>query len=469
MNLKEEALIDMEETSAKKIEAIFKSQKEFYGSHRTREISFRLDQLKKLKEAILKYEDRIYGALLKDLNKSKEESFLTEVSIVLQELDFHLKNLKKWTKSKKVSTPLHLLPSGSKVMYEPLGIGLIISPWNYPFQLCINPLIGAISSGCCAILKPSPDSPNTSKIMEEMINEFFPSEYISLVQGGKETNQNLFDYPFDVIFFTGSSRVGKIVMKAAAEHLSKVILELGGKSPCIVDEGANLDLAAKRIAWGKTINAGQTCIAPDYLLVHKSVKDDFLKKMTDSFKELYGEKIDHSKHYARIINKNAFERLTGYLEGKDIYHGGESEEESLFLAPTILNNVEAEDEIMKEEIFGPILPVIEFDELSNAEAFINNREKPLALYYFGDKGKGEKVLRKTSSGGACLNDTLVHIANHKVPFGGVGNSGMGSYHGHRSFLAFSHEKAVVSSSNFIDLPIKYPPYRFFGIIKKILK
>lgn len=469
MNLKEEQNSNMEETSKNKIESIFNSQTSYFSSHNTREVSFRIAQLKKLKSAVLKYEDKIYEALALDLHKSKEEAFLTEVSIVLQEIDYHLKNLKKWVKPKRVSTPLQLKPSKSKILVEPLGIGLIISPWNYPFQLSINPIVGAISSGCCAILKPSPDSKHTSKVMEEMIAEFFPSEYISVVQGGKETNQSLFDFPFDVIFFTGSSRVGKIVMKAAAQHLSKVVLELGGKSPCIVDEGANLELAAKRIAWGKTINAGQTCIAPDYLLVNKAVKDEFLKKLTDAFENLYGSEIKESDYYARIINENAFRRLTGYLENKEIFHGGKSNPETLFLEPTILDNVKGEDEIMQEEIFGPILPVIEFEEINEARTFINERKKPLALYYFGNKKKGKEVLRKTTSGGACLNDTLLHIANHKLPFGGVGNSGMGNYHGYRSFLAFSHEKAVLNSSTRIDLPFKYPPYRFFGIIKRILK
>ncbi|WP_081209517.1 aldehyde dehydrogenase [Salegentibacter sediminis] len=458
----------MEETSLINIEAIFKSQKEFFGTQHTKEVSFRIEQLKILKQAVLKYEDRIYEALFMDLHKSKEEAFLTEVSIVLQEIDYHLKKLKSWAKPKKVSSPLVILPSSSKIHYEPLGIGLIISPWNYPFQLSLNPLVGAISSGCCAILKPSPDSENTSRVLQEMVGEFFPSKYISLVQGGKETNQALFEFPFDVIFFTGSSRVGKIVMKAAAEHLSKVVLELGGKSPCIVDKEANLDLAAKRIAWGKTINAGQTCIAPDYLLVHSSVKEELLKKIMEAYKEMYGEKLKESDHYARIINKNAFERLTAYLDTKDVYPRKEVDSKTRFIAPVILDNVTAEDEIMQEEIFGPILPVMEFGEISKAMAYINANRKPLALYYFGDKSKAGEVLQKTSSGGACINDTLLHIANHKMPFGGVGHSGMGNYHGHKSFLAFSHERAVVSSSTKIDLPLKYPPYRFFGMIKKIL-
>ncbi|MGY5851315.1 aldehyde dehydrogenase [Salegentibacter sp. F14] len=468
MNLKEERLLNMEETSKTTIEGIFKSQEEFFGAQSTKAVAFRLEQLRILKKAILNYEDRLYQALYEDLNKSREEAFLTEISIVLQEIDFHLKKLKNWAKPKKLSSPLVLFPSKSKIRYEPLGVALIISPWNYPIQLTLNPLIGAISAGCCAILKPSPDSRHTSRVLEEMIKEFFPSSYISLVQGGKQTNQALFEFPFDIIFFTGSSRVGKIVMKAAADHLSKVVLELGGKSPCIVDKDADLDLAAKRIAWGKAINAGQTCIAPDYLLVHGSVKKVLLEKIVGAYKEMFGEELRNSSHYARIINDQAFERLIGYLEGKEVYFGGQSKRSTRFIAPTILDQVQPEDRIMQEEIFGPILPVMTFEDTSGAISYINANERPLALYYFGDKRKAKEVLDKTISGGSCVNDTLLHIANHKMPFGGVGYSGMGNYHGYQSFLAFSHERSVLSSSTKIDISLKYPPYRFFGVIKKIM-
>ncbi|MBO2545935.1 aldehyde dehydrogenase [Salegentibacter sp. BDJ18] len=455
------------ETSASTISEIYKKQRTFFASQETKSIDFRLQQLKKLKKAILQYEDKVNKALWADLHKSKEEAFLTETSLLIEELNYHIKNLKKWSQPKKVGTPLQIKPSRSKIYYEPLGIGLIIAPWNYPFQLTINPLIGAISAGCCAVLKPSPDTPNVARVIEEMISEFFPSEYISVVQGGKETNQELFKFPFDVMFFTGSPGVGKIVMKAAAEHLSRVVLELGGKSPCIVDKTANLKIAGKRIAWGKIINAGQTCIAPDYLLVHKEVKKDLLAEITNSFEEMLGDNIAHSNHYGRIVNPNAMNRLMKYLDG-DIYYGGKVNLEKKYIAPTILNNVKPEDEIMQEEIFGPILPVMEFEEIEQALSYINKNEKPLALYYFGKDNGADKVLRETSSGGACINDTLLHVANHKLPFGGVGNSGMGKYHGKESFLAFTHERGVVNSTTKLDIPLKYPPYKFFGLIKKIV-
>jgi aldehyde dehydrogenase (NAD+) len=467
MILKVEKNKIMMETSASTISEIYKKQRTFFASQETKSIDFRLQQLKKLKKAILQYEDKVNKALWADLHKSKEEAFLTETSLLIEELNYHIKNLKKWSQPKKVGTPLQIKPSRSKIYYEPLGIGLIIAPWNYPFQLTINPLIGAISAGCCAVLKPSPDTPNVARVIEEMISEFFPSEYISVVQGGKETNQELFKFPFDVMFFTGSPGVGKIVMKAAAEHLSRVVLELGGKSPCIVDKTANLKIAGKRIAWGKIINAGQTCIAPDYLLVHKEVKKDLLAEITNSFEEMLGDNIAHSNHYGRIVNPNAMNRLMKYLDG-DIYYGGKVNLEKKYIAPTILNNVKPEDEIMQEEIFGPILPVMEFEEIEQALSYINKNEKPLALYYFGKDNGADKVLRETSSGGACINDTLLHVANHKLPFGGVGNSGMGKYHGKESFLAFTHERGVVNSTTKLDIPLKYPPYKFFGLIKKIV-
>jgi len=455
------------ETSASTISEIYKGQKSFFASQKTKSIAFRLQQLKTLKKAILQYEDKVNEALWQDLHKSKEEAFLTETSLLIEEIDYHLKKLKSWVQPKRVGTPLQIKPSRSKIYYEPLGVGLIIAPWNYPFQLTLNPLIGAISAGCCAVLKPSPDTPTVARVIEEMISEFFPSEYIAVVQGGKEANQELFKLPFDIMFFTGSPGVGKIVMKAAAEHLSRVVLELGGKSPCIVDKNANLKITGKRIAWGKIINAGQTCIAPDYLLVHKAVKNDLLVEITKAFEEMLGEDISNSKHYGRIVNPAAMNRLIKYLDG-DVYYGGKVNLEEKYIEPTILNNVHPEDKIMQEEIFGPILPVMEFGEINEALSYINKNEKPLALYYFGKDKGAEKVLLETSSGGACINDTLLHVANHKLPFGGVGNSGMGKYHGKESFLAFTHERGVVNSTTKLDIPLKYPPYNFFGLIKKIV-
>ena len=457
----------MTETPITQVAGLFKDQQEFFASHKTRELDFRIAQLKKLKKAILKYENEVNEALWEDLHKPKEEAFLTETSLLLEEISYHLKNLKSWAKPKKVGTPLQLKPSCSKILKEPLGVGLIISPWNYPFQLMINPLIGAISAGCCAVLKPSPDTPNVARIIEKIISETFPSSYIGVVQGGKEVNQELFKFPFDVMFFTGSPRVGKIVMKAAATHLSRVVLELGGKSPCIVDKSANLKIAGKRIAWGKIVNAGQTCIAPDYLVVQREVKAELLEEIKKSFKEMLGNNSAESEYYGRIVNFEAMKRLMSYLD-TEVYYGGKADFKQKYISPTILDLVKPEDEVMQQEIFGPILPVMEFTELQEALTYINEREKPLALYYFGNNETAKKVLKETSSGGVCINDTLLHVANHKLPFGGVGNSGMGKYHGKESFLAFTHERGVVSSSTKLDIPLKYPPYKFFSLIKKVI-
>lgn len=458
----------IEEVTNERVEKIFEMQKTFFASQETKDLSFRLEKLKKLKAAIKKYEDKILNALYQDLHKSPEEAYLTEISVVLQELDHHIKNLKKWAKPEKVSTPLYLKPSRSRIIYEPLGVSLIIAPWNYPFQLLMNPLVGAISSGCCAVLKPSPDTPETAKVMEELIGEIFASEYVTVVQGGKEANQLLLKKPFDFIFFTGSSRVGKIIMKAAAEHLTPVVLELGGKSPCIVDKDAKLDIAAKRIAWGKTINAGQTCIAPDYLLVHDSIKDEIISKIGEQFKNLYGENIRESEYYPRIVHKNAAERLAGLLKHGKVTIGGEVDIEERYIAPTILEDVQMNSPLMDEEIFGPILPVISFTDLQDALDFVNSKEKPLAFYYFGKDHEAKKILQKTTSGGGGINDTILHIANHEMPFGGVGYSGIGKYHGKHSFLSFSNARAVISSPTWVDIPFKYPPFRNFKFLKKLI-
>ena len=349
-----------------------------------------------------------------------------------------------------------------------MGVALIIAPWNYPFQLLFNPLVGAISSGCCAILKPSPDAPNIAKVMEKMIAETFDSKYITVVQGGKETNTILFSQAFDIIFFTGSSKVGKVVMKAAAENLTPVILELGGKSPCIVDEDADIDIAAKRITWGKLINAGQTCIAPDYLFAHHSIKDELLDKIAGNIKSMYGEDIKKSRFYPRIINEQAMERLSGLLNQGKIHTGGEIDANERFFAPTIIDEVEPDFLIMQDEIFGPILPVMTFEHIDKAINYINTNEKPLAFYYFGKNKKAKEVLSKTTSGGACINDILLHIGNHNMPFGGVGNSGMGSYHGHDSFLAFSHKRAILTSPTWFDLSLKYVPFKYFEWIRRFV-
>ena len=458
----------MEDTPKNIIIQHIESQRAFFSTNQTKDIGFRLKQLRKLKDVIQKNQKRIEDALWKDLHKSPEESYLTEISIVTSEIDNHIKHLKRWAKPKSVRTPLHLLPSSSKIIYEPLGVSLIIAPWNYPFQLLINSLVGSISAGCCSILKPSPDTPTIAKVMQEMIEETFESNYIVLVQGGRETNTILFNERFDVIFFTGSPKVGKVVMKAAAEYLTPVVLELGGKSPCIVDADANIDIAAKRIAWGKMINAGQTCIAPDYLFAHHLIKDELLDKIAQNIKEMYGNNIKESRFYPRIVSQRAIDRLKKLMTQGKIHSGGEIDEKEKFIAPTIIDEVKPDFLIMQEEIFGPILPVMTFENMDETLKYIHENEKPLAFYYFGKNKKAKEILAKTTSGGACINDTLMHITNHNLPFGGVGNSGLGKYHGRESFLAFSNEKAVVTTPTWIDLPFKYVPFKYFNFIKKII-
>ncbi len=458
----------MKETSENTILQHLENQRAFFATGKTRDIGFRLAQLRKLKKAILQNQTLIENALWKDLHKSPEEAYLTEVSIVLGEINNHILNLKRWAKPEKVSTPFHLFPSSSKIIHEPLGVVLVVAPWNYPFQLLFNPLIGAISSGCCTVLKPSPDTPTIAKVMEDLILKNFNPNYISFTQGGRNTNTILFSQPFDSIFFTGSSKVGKVVMKAAAEHLTPVVLELGGKSPCIVDADANIEVAAKRIAWGKLINAGQTCIAPDYLFAHHSIKDELLNAIAKHIKKMYGENIRESRFYPRIVNKQAIDRLATLVNQGKIHTGGEIDSKERFVSPTIIENVEPDFLIMQGEIFGPILPVMTFESIDEPIDYINKNEKPLAFYYFGKNKKAKEVLARTSSGGACVNDTLMHIANHHLPFGGVGNSGMGKYHGHESFFAFSNKRAVVTTTTWIDLPLKYVPFTFFKLLKRIV-
>ena len=458
----------MEDTSRAKIESLVSAQRIFFKTHVTKSLKFRVENLKKFKSAILKYEIRITEALWVDLHKSSEEAYLTEISIVLQEIDNHLKHLKCWAKPKRVKTPLQILPSSSHILYEPLGTALVIAPWNYPFQLLLNPLVGAISSGCCAVLKPSPYTPNIAKVMEELVSEIFDSGYVAIVQGGREVNQLLLEQRFDVIFFTGSPSLGKIVMKAAAQFLTPVVLELGGKSPCIVDAGANIEVAAKRIAWGKCINAGQTCIAPDYLFVHHSVKDQLVAKIATSIEEMYGKNLKQSKYFPRIVNEQAMERLQKLMQQGRISYGGEIDADQKFIAPTLIEEIQPDFPIMQEEIFGPLLPVLTFDNIDRVIEYVNENEKPLAFYYFGPNKAAKEILLKTTSGGGCINDTLMHIANHHLPFGGVGNSGMNSYHGHSSFLAFSHARSIVAAPTWIDLPFKYPPFKYFNWVKKVI-
>ncbi|MGN0190305.1 MAG: aldehyde dehydrogenase [Candidatus Cryptobacteroides sp.] len=453
-------------TTAEKIESIAAAQAEWFSKSDRHDIRFRKESLRKLKSALLKWQKTLEDALWKDLHKSAEEALLTETSIVLGEIDNHLRHIDGWASDRRRRTPLKLFPSRSRVMSEPLGNALIISPWNYPVQLLLNPLVGALSAGCTAVLKPSPYVPTVSAVIGEMISETFPEGQVAVVQGNREVNTALLSHKWDIIFFTGSPALGKKVMEAASRNLTPVVLELGGKSPCIVDRDADLEVAARRIAWGKSLNAGQTCIAPDYLMVHKDVKDDFLKLLQAQFRTLLGEDASKTRHFVRIVNDRAFERLKSYLDCGDIVFGGHTDAAGRYFEPTVLDNVSPDSPVMQEEIFGPVFPVISFGELDEAVSFINSRHKPLALYYFGKCGK--KVLRQTSSGGACINDTIMHIANEYLPFGGVGNSGMSAYHGKESFDVFSHKRAVVKTCTGIDLPFRYMPYKLFSLTKKLL-
>ena len=450
------------------IKRVVAAQRNYFATGATLPYSFRKEQLKKLQRAMKEWEEPLCEALWSDLHKSHQEAVLTEISIVTGEIKNHIAHLHSWMKSRSAVTPLKMFPSRSRTITEPLGNTLIISPWNYPVQLLLNPLVGAISAGCTAILKPSPYVPTVSQVVEKMIKATFDEEYIAVVQGNRETNTLLLQERFDLIFFTGSPSLGKTVMREAAKNLTPVILELGGKSPCIVDEVADTRIAARRIAWGKTLNAGQTCIAPDYLLIHSSKKEKFVKAFAEELNKLHGDDIKKSPHYVRIVNDKAFARATGYLKDGHIVYGGATDAKERYIEPTLLADVSPDAPVMQEEIFAPILPMIEFKERSEAISFIRSREKPLALYYFGKVSDGKEVLRHTSSGGACINDTIMHIANESIPFGGVGNSGMGCYHGRRSFEAFSHQRAVVTTTTLLDLPFRYMPYRMWGLVKKIL-
>ena len=458
----------MENTTTERIVEIVAAQKEFFRSGKTLDIEYRLSALRALKAALKRWEKPLADALWADLHKSYEEAYLTELSIVLGEIDNHISHLKSWAAPKRCATPIKMFPSRSKVINEPLGSSLIIAPWNYPVQLLLNPLVGAISAGCTAILKPSPYVESVSKVVGELIAETFESNYIAVVQGNRDGNTTLLEQRYDIIFFTGSPSLGRKVMAAAAKNLTPVVLELGGKSPCIVDRGAAIATVARRIAWGKSLNAGQTCIAPDYLLVHKEVKSQLIEALSREFTSLLGDNPKQCKHFVRIVNDKAFDRLVGYLEGADIVVGGEYDKGERYIAPTIVDNVDTDSPIMQEEIFGPIFPVVTFESTEEAVKFVTEREKPLALYYFGDNKSAEYVLKHTSSGGACVNDTIMHIANERLPFGGVGNSGMSSYHGRESFDVFSHRRAVVTTPTWIDVPFRYMPYKMFSLVKRLL-
>jgi len=441
------------------VQGIVQAQKDFFATGKTKDVGFRKEQLKQLKQAISDFQEKITEALFQDLGKPKFEAIMTEVAYCGEEIDYFLKHLDRWAKNQPVKTPLNFFPAKSFIVPESLGQVLIISPWNYPFQLAIIPLLGAIAAGNCAIIKPSEITPNTSKVLSDLIAQTFDPSYITVVEGDKTVAQELLQQKFDHIFYTGGSAVGKIVMKTAAEHLTPVTLELGGKSPCLVEPDIHVEHSAKRIIWGKFINAGQTCIAPDYLLVHRSIKEELVQAMKAGLREFYGVNPTESSDYARIVSEKHFNRLREFLNNGKIIAGGETNAETRYIAPTLLEAVSWEDPVMQEEIFGPILPILEYEDLDSAIAQINAYPKPLALYLFSqDKNKQQKVLQETSAGGVTINDTIIHIASTELPFGGVGESGMGAYHGKASFDTFTHYKSVTNRKFWLDIPLRYPPY-----------
>ncbi len=461
------------ELSSIDVDKIIVEHHSFYESKKSREIDFRINKLRSLKAAIKKYEYKIYEALYKDLGKCEFESYTTEVGFVLSSISHTIKNLKKWAKKEKVKTPLYLFPAKSFIISEPYGTVLIIGPYNYPFQLLIEPLVGALAAGNCVVLKPSENVPNLSRVITEMITEVFPKEYIRSVEGGIETNTSLINGAFDYIFFTGSAQVGKIIMEAAAKNLVPVTLELGGKSPVIVDESADIKVAAQRIIWGKTINVGQTCVAPDYVVVSNKVKDDLIKELRLQIQSFYGKDAMESKDYGRIVNERHFLRLKNILDKEEdkIIYGGKVNREKRYIEPTLIDT-SWEGAAMSEEIFGPILPIISFSNLDEVIGKIKKLSKPLALYLFTENYQvEEKVLEEISSGGACINDTITHLANPDLPFGGVGNSGIGAYHGEESFKTFSHRRSVVRKTTKINIPIVFPPYNKKNLdnVKKLMK
>ena len=458
----------LENTTPKRIEELVGKQRAFFATGTTRDIDWRRSQLRTFQEGLRKWEKPLCDALWKDLHKSYEEAYMTEIGLVYGEIREARRKVGRWARRRCRPTPMTVLPSSSHIVREPLGCTLIVSPWNYPVQLLLNPLVGAIAAGCTAILKPSPYVPNVSKALEDMIADTFEEDFVAVVQGDRTVNAELFKQRYDLLFLTGSPSLAKVAAAAQAQYLTPMILELGGKSPCIVDKDANLTVAARRIAWGKCLNSGQTCIAPDYLFLHEDIKDAFVEAFKKELAGLYPDGTEHSDKYVHIVREKAFDRLVGYFKDGEIIAGGHTDREKRWIEPTLLDKVRPDAPVMQEEIFGPIFPVLTFRDRSEVVDFVNGREKPLAFYYFGKGCDGWDIIGRTTSGGACINDTIMHIANSKVPFGGVGNSGMGSYHSERSFLAFTHERAVIKSPTWIDLAFRYMPYKLFPLIKKML-
>lgn len=454
--------------SKKSIEKLLTDQRKYFQRGATLSVDFRIDMLKRLYRTVKKYEKEIEAALTKDLGKSEFEGFMCEAGLALTEISYLIRHTRRFAREKTVWTPLAQFASRSYQKPTPYGNTLIMSPWNYPFLLTIEPLAAAIAAGNTAIVKPSAYSPATSKIVEKVVRESFPEELAAVVTGGREENAALLEQKFDFIFFTGSSGVGKEVLRRAAEHLTPVVLELGGKSPCIIDDTAKIKLAAKRIVFGKYLNCGQTCVAPDYILCHSSVKDAFVKEVCKQVKKQYGENPLNNPDYGKIINQKHFERVLGLIDERKVVLGGENNAETLQIAPTVMDHVTWEDAVMQEEIFGPLMPILTYESLEEVYELLSEKPKPLALYFFSqDKRKIEEVTERCSYGGGCINDVVIHLATSEMGFGGVGESGMGSYHGKAGFEAFSHTKSIVDKKTWIDLPMRYQPYQR-GLYGKLL-
>lgn len=450
------------------IENIVKKHRKFFDSNISLNIDYRIHALQKLKIAILKYENKICEALKADLGKSSFESYMCEVGLVLDELSYMIKHTKTFSKDKRTRTPISQFHSSSFQKSSPYGVVLVISPWNYPFLLTIDPLIDALAAGNTVILKPSAYSPATGNVIKEMIEECFAEEYVSVILGGREENNYLLQQKFDYIFFTGSKNVGRHVMEKASAHLTPVTLELGGKSPCIVEKTANIKLAAKRIVFGKYLNCGQTCVAPDYIYCDSSIKQELIKELKKQIIFQYGASPLTNENYGNIINQKHFDRICGLIDPAKVVHGGKTNEAALKIEPTVMDNVTFDDSVMMEEIFGPVLPIVTYDSVENAITNINHMEHPLALYLFtSDKKIAKRVTSECQFGGGCINDVVIHLATNQMGFGGFGESGMGSYHGKAGFDTFSHYKSIVDKKTWIDLPMRYQPYTELN--KKILK
>lgn len=460
------------ENEMKTIHEIVRKQRDFFVGGKTMDINFRKSMLLKLKEAILCNQGKIEAALYADLGKSKTESYMCEIGLVLSELSYQAAHIKKLTAAKRRKTPLANFHAKSFIVQEPYGCVLIMSPWNYPFLLCLQPLAGAIAAGNCAVIKPSAYSPATSHIIKEIISEVFEEGFVSVVEGGRQENSLLLEEKFDYIFFTGGIYVGKQVMEKASQNLTPVTLELGGKSPCIVDRDCDIKRAARRIAFGKYLNCGQTCVAPDYLLIHQDVKEVFLKELFAQVRSMYSDEPLENPAYGKMINEKHFNRVLGLIDESKVVFGGRFDRERLKIAPTVMDGVTREDAVMQEEIFGPVLPVIEVGSMEEAAAFVRQGQKPLALYIFTNNEESEQLFtERVSFGGGCVNDTVMHLSNANLPFGGVGASGMGAYHGAKTFETFSHAKSILKTSNWIDLPLRYQPYSRLcdKLIRRFLK